>query len=150
MALLIDPREILPGREQTLRRGETPPRVHRMEDDEPPEQENPMPRAKKAEATATAKPKRKYTRRTPAAALADPTPTPAPEKKAGRAPRAKAAVKAGPAVQAPIFSVDSTGAVLIRRGDHGMEISREEAIALHDFMHRAEDIIVEKTEGAAA
>lgn len=113
------------------------------------------------ELTEDAMPRGVYDRKKTAAKPAEPTTEPeAPaKKKPGRKPGVKPAkpvekTEAKPRarvvtqpVPAPIFSVDSTGAVLIRRGDHGMEISREEAIALHDVMHRAEDIIVtEKAE----
>lgn len=113
------------------------------------------------ELTEEAMPRGHYERKKTAAKPAETTPEPeAPaKKKPGRKPgvkpskpvekaeaRPRAKVVTQP-VPAPIFSVDSIGAVLIRRGDHGMEISREEAIALHDFMHKAEDIIVtEKAE----
>lgn len=84
-----------------------------------------------------------YPRKPKAEKPAETTPEAAPAKKRGPKPKADkpAAKTAKPAIGAPIFSVDSTGAILIRRGDHGMEISREEAIALHDFMHKAEGII---------
>lgn len=104
------------------------------------------------ELTEDAMPKGQYDRTKAAKKPAEPKTEPEapPAKKPGRKPRAMASIpvekseakpRAKATTPAPIFSVDSTGAVLIRRGDHGMEISREEAIALHDFMHRAEDII---------
>lgn len=80
-----------------------------------------------------AKPKRKYTRRIPPG-------TPVEIEGVGKFTAGKAKTRK-PRQEKPsgvIFSVDSTGALLIRRGDYGMEFSREEVLELKQFMQRAE------------
>lgn len=77
-----------------------------------------------------AKPKRKYTRRQPAGCATRIEDAPPPIT-TGRKPRQEKP-------SGVVFSVDSTGALLIRRGDHGMEFARAEVLELKAFMARAE------------
>lgn len=83
--------------------------------------EDTMPKTSTTEAP---KPKRKYTRRK-AAAMPDPT---------IRSEVVETLLEPAKSTPDCVFSIDSTGALLIRRGDHGMEISAEEVDRLQSFM----------------
>lgn len=76
--------------------------------------------------TEAVKPKRKYTRRQPKLMMSLDE---APVKNRPGPKKAKALDV--------IFSIDSTGALLIRRGDHGMEFSAVEVDELMAFMEKS-------------
>ncbi len=127
MAFLGTPRVTLePTRSVRLLTGREPP--EELANEAPPGlpnipvfREDTMPKTSTTEAP---KPKRKYTRRK-AAAMPDPT---------IRSEVVERLLEPTKATQDCIFSIDSTGALLIRRGDHGMEISAEEVDRLQSFM----------------
>lgn len=93
-----------------------------------PANEDTMPKT-----SSTEKPKRKYTRRQPVAIGADLRDLAYPESEtAGKTRKPRQEKLSG-----VVFSVDSTGALLIRRGDHGMEFSAVEVDELMAFMEKS-------------
>lgn len=89
--------------------------------------------------TEAVKPKRKYTRRQPKLVMSLDKAEPAAKKKPG--PKTKAL--------GVVFSIDSTGSLLIRRGDHSMEFSSREVNALQEFIDRAQSMWMDRTENGA-
>lgn len=124
---------LLTGKESDEERADDIP--HSVKTNEPANEDT-MPK------TATPdRPKRKYTRRNPTVTL--------PELAAAAAPDPKARKTRQEKLSGVIFSVDSTGALLIRRGDHGMEFSASEVGQLVEFLERAEDMLKPQIERGA-
>lgn len=92
--------------------------------------EDTMPKTSTTEAP---KPKRKYTRRKPLLPKgADST-----LRDAANAGAVSITLEKKRSAAGVIFSIDSTGALLIRRGDYGMEFSAAEVDALMAFMEKS-------------